>query len=281
MAEITISDAISIGNNKLKLITNNYINETFWLLSACLKRDKSILLLNQNNIINSQELNSFINFIDRRLNNEPLQLILKSVSFYKYEFISQKNVFITRPETELCIDILKQYNKTFESVLEVGTGLGCISITLSLEKLSHNIDAIDISANAINAANLNAKKLKCNNIRFLNQNIFTMKHDKRYNLIISNPPYISISEVKNLDHDVLLYDPLSSLTDFDDGLNFYRYFSNIGHKILAHDGLMLFEFGGHHQIELLKNIFESKNYQISFFNDLNNIPRFLLAKICN
>ncbi len=281
MMEITISDALSIGNNKLKKITNNYINETFWILSKCLKKDKSDLLLNKKYIINSDKFNFFINLINKRLANEPLQIILESVPFYKYNFFTKKDVFIPRFETELCIDILKNYKRNFNSVLEVGCGLGCISITLSLEGLSKDILAIDISSKAITASILNAEQLDCNNVTFTNDNIFHIKHKKKYDLIISNPPYIPISDIKNLDTNVILYDPLSSLTDFNDGLSFYKYFAKIGHKLLTNNGLMFFEFGGKKQKELLKNIFNSKKYKLKFFNDLNNIPRFLAVELCN
>ena len=277
----TIEDALSFGNDKLKNITNNYINETFWILSKCLNQDKSKLVLNKKNTIDSYKFIFFINLINRRLNNEPLQIILESVSFYNYKFITKKDVFIVRPETELCIDILKSYKRNFDSVLEVGCGLGCISITLSLEKLSNNILAIDINSKAIVASQLNAKNLNCNNIIFMHNNIFKMKHNKKYDLIISNPPYISITEIKNLDTNVILYDPLLSLTDFNDGLNFYKHFAKIGHQILANNGLFFFEFGGYEQQDSLKNIFSSKNYKLRFFNDFNNIPRFLAVELCN
>ena len=281
MGDITISDALSIGNNKLEKITDNYINETFWILSKSLKKSKSELILNTNNVINAKEFNHFINLIDRRQTNEPLQLILESVPFYQYEFSTYKDVFIIRPETEICIDILKKYNQTFASTLEVGCGLGCISITLSLQDLSNDTLALDINPKAVQASKLNAKQLGCNNVQFINDNIFHMKHTKKYDLIISNPPYIPITELQDLDSNVILYDPLEALTDFNDGLNFYKYFSDFGYQLLEKNGIMLFEFGGEKQKNILENIFNSKNYKLSFFNDLNNIPRFLAAQLCN
>ena len=281
MVNITISKAISIGNNKLKKITDNYINETYWILGQCLKKNTHYLLINKNNLINSHEFDLFNHLINRRTKNEPLQLILKSISFYKYQFRPAKYVFISRPETELCIDILKNYNRHFNSTLEVGCGLGCISITLSLEKLSNHILAIDINPDAIIASKFNAQKLDCNYITFINDNIFFTTHKKKYDLIISNPPYISMNEIQDLDLNVLLYDPLSSLTDFSDGLSFYKYFSNFGHHFLNKNGLMLFEFGGSHQKKLLKRIFSSDNYKLSFFDDFNNIPRFVAVELCN
>jgi len=280
MEAVTISHAISVGNNKLKKITNNYINETFWILSKSLKRNKSDLLLNKDGFINTDKFNGFINLINRRLANEPLQIILESVPFYKYNFFIKKDVFITRPETELCIDILKKYNRKFNSVLEAGCGLGCISITLDLEGLSTDILAVDISSKAIAASIFNAKQLNCNNIAFVHNDIFHINHNKKYDLIISNPPYIPISEIKNLDTNVILYDPIQSLTDFNKGLSFYKYFAQNGHKLLTNNGLMLFEFGGEKQKKILKTIFHSKHYKLLFFNDLNNIARFLVVELC-
>ena len=281
MRDITISNALSIGNNQLKKINDNYINETFWILSKSLKKSKSELIINKNTIINSQQFNSFINLIQRRCMNEPLQLILESVPFYKYEFSTYKDVFIVRPETEICIDILKKFNRIFNSTLEVGCGLGCISITLSLQDLSNNTLALDINPKAVQASKLNAKQLGCNNVQFINDNIFHMKHTKKYDLIISNPPYIPITELQDLDSNVILYDPLEALTDFNDGLNFYKYFADFGYQLLVKNGIMLFEFGGEKQKNILENIFNSENYKLSFFNDFNNIPRFLVAQLCN
>jgi len=281
MLDITISEALSIGNNKLKQITNNYINETFWILSKSIKQKKSELIINKNNLMKPKQFKFFLNLINRRLSHEPLQLILESVPFYRYQFFTQKNVFIVRPETELCIDILKNFNRKFNSTLEVGCGLGCISITLSLEDLSNDILALDINSDAIFASNLNAQKLDCTNVKFINENIFNIKPNKKYDLIISNPPYIPISEIKDLDSNVILYDPLTSLTDFDDGLSFYKYFAQFGPNFLVDNGLMFFEFGGHSQKKILENIFNSNNYHLSFFNDLNNIPRFLSVQLCN
>ena len=281
MHSITISDALLMGNQKLKKVTNNYINETFWILSQSLNQDKATLLLNQDNILNEAEIKNFMDLINRRSSNEPLQLILNSVSFYNYQFITQKDVFIPRPETELCIDIIKNYNYKFSSTLEIGCGLGCISITLALENISSHIMAIDINEKAISGSILNANKLQCNNVEFIHDNFFKIKHKKKYDLIISNPPYIPISDIKKLDMNVIMHDPLSALTDFDDGLSFYRYLAQQGHQILSKNGLIFVEFGGQNQKLLLRNIFEHHNYKLEFFNDLNHIPRFLAAQLCN
>ena len=278
MNEITIHDAILQGYKYLTKKHPNYKNETLWIMKKVLNQDSSYIFLNKLRTINSNQYKSFINLIKRRKTKEPLQHILKSVSFYGYDFEIRKNVFIPRPETELLIDIIKK-NIGFKShVLEIGTGSGCISIVIELEKLANNIDSIDINHDALSLAKSNAKKFKCNQINFSYRDLFNLKVDQKYDLIISNPPYIALDEISNLDYEVKLYDPLNALTDYNNGLIFYKYFADFGIKHLSKTGYMLFEFGGQNQVNDLKYIFNNKNYSYTFFDDLNNKPRFILIK---
>ncbi len=279
MNSYTISNALSIGYQQLKTCTNNYKNETLWIMSKILDLDLSQLILNQSNTLSNQNYKLFLNSINRRKNSEPIQHILNSQSFYGYDFSIKKDVFIPRPETEISIDIIKKHIGHQEQILEIGCGSGCISIVLELEKLASHILSIDINHEAIGLAQLNAKKYNCNKIKFLNTDIFKMNHLNLYDMIISNPPYIPISEISKLSDEVKLYDPLSALTDYDDGLLFYRYFAKIGQYLLKKRGYMLLEFGGFNQIEELKIIFDYPNYNCTFFDDLNGAPRFILIEL--
>ena len=278
MNAITIHDAILQGYKHLTKKHPNYQNETLWIMKKVLNKDASYIFLNKFHSINSNQYQSFINLIKRRKTKEPLQHILKSVSFYGYNFEIRKNVFIPRPETELLIDIIKKNIGFKSNVLEIGTGSGCIPIVIELEKLANNIQSIDINHDALSLARSNAKKFNCNQINFSYRNLFNLKADQKYDLIISNPPYISLDEISNLDYEVTLYDPLNALTDYDNGLIFYKYFAEFGIKNLSEKGYMLFEFGGQNQVNDLKNIFNNKNYSYTFFNDFNNKPRFILIK---
>ena len=105
-----------------------------------------------------------------------------------------------------------------------------------------------------------------------------MEHQNKYDLIISNPPYIRLQDIALLEPEVILYDPLSALTDYKDGLTFYRYFAKQGKKLLNPQGLMLFEFGGHKQLNDIIKIFIDEQYNYTIFNDLNGEPRFILLK---
>ena len=278
MSSITIDSALYTGQKSLRSITTNYKNEALWIMQDVLNKDTSYISLNKSSFLDYDQYDLFINLIKRRKNKEPLQHILQSVSFYGYDFKIKKNVFIPRPETELLIDIIKKNIGFINSVLEVGTGSGCISITMELERLSNDIQTIDINNYAILLASLNAKNLNCTKIKFIHQNFFYFKPTQKYDLIISNPPYIALDEMDDLDQEVLLYDPLNALTDYDDGLNFYKYFFEFGINNLNKNGYMLFEFGGQHQVNSLKNIFNNQYYNYNFFDDLNGEPRFILIQ---
>ncbi|MBS83482.1 MAG: protein-(glutamine-N5) methyltransferase, release factor-specific [Gammaproteobacteria bacterium] len=279
MRGYTISDAISLGQNQLKNISSNYANETLWLLKHCLKTTSSDLLINQSSQIFNYQYKLFLELLNRRVKKEPIQYILESICFYGHDFNINKNVFIPRPETEQCIDILKKYHSYSDSVLEIGSGTGCLPITLSLENLAANIISIDINPQAIIQSKQNAKKFNCHNIIFKHQDFFNMPIERKYNLIISNPPYIPMKDIDSLDIEVKLFDPIEALTDYSDGLKFYKYFSKFGRKLVHKGGVILLEFGGAEQLVDIQKIFNQNNYKHQIFDDLNKDPRFILITI--
>lgn len=278
MQSITINSALSMGEKSLRPITKNYKNETLWIIQKVLNKDTAFIVLNKFCSININQHNLFIDLIKRRVNKEPLQHILESVSFYGYNLEIRKNIFIPRAETELLIDIVKKYIKPNSNILEIGTGSGCIPIVIELEKISNCIQSIDINNDAISLARINAEKFKCRKIEFICDNFFEFKPQRTYDFIISNPPYIPINEISNLDYEVTLYDPLNALTDYDNGLTFYKYFYHFGCKYLNSKGYMLFEFGGKEQVSEIKNIFNNEIYSYNVLEDLNNEPRFMLIQ---
>ena len=280
MSRITINQALSIGQKNLAPITKNYKNEVLWLMQQCLNINSSQLLLNsRTQELNSIELQNFNQLIERRKNKEPLQHILGSIEFYGYNFNIAKDVFIPRPETEIFVDILKAKSSINRKVLEIGSGTGCISIILELEQLADKILSIDTNIEAIKISKSNAQHLGCTKIHFCVNDLFYMHHESKYDLIISNPPYISLEEMGTLDSEVLLYDPLNALTDYDDGLSFYKYFAEYGRDLLNPQGIMLFEFGGKHQAQKIKQLFSQAGYKHTLFNDLNNDPRFIFIRL--
>ncbi len=280
MSHITIKQALSLGQKTLEPITQNYKNEVLWLMQKCLNINSVQLLLNSTTQeLSSEEMQQFNQLIKRRTSKEPLQHILGSIEFYGYQFHITKDVFIPRPETEIFVDILKSNLSIQNKALEIGAGAGCMSILLELEHLANQILSIDSNPQAIALAQSNAQRLGCTKINFCVNDLFYMQHASKYDLIISNPPYISLEEIDDLDVEVLLYDPLNALTDYGDGLSFYQYFAKNGRDLLNSQGAMLFEFGGRHQSQKIQQLFSHSGYQYKIFNDLNNDPRFILIRL--
>ena len=268
-----IIDLLKWGEKFLKKRgIKNSRKETEWLLAHTLKCNRIDLYLEFDKIITKNPLKTFKSYILRRLNNEPFQYIIKKGSFYGRDFIVNQNVLIPRPETETIIDLLKKKPKT-KHLLDIGTGSGCIAITVYLEKLAKNILAIDNSEAALNIATINAKEMGANNIQFLKMNILSELPHKKFDVIVSNPPYIPKKEIQSLQREIKNFEPIDSITDNKDGLTFFRRFEKEMKNILYKDGIMLLEFGGMLQIDSIKSIFTSKNYNLLIHNDIYSAPR--------
>ena len=224
--------------------------------------------------IKDTHLKQLKEFIDRRVLGEPFQYIINRSTFYGYDFIVNKHTLIPRPESETIIDTVKKYG-FFQDALDIGTGSGNLAITLSLEKVINKIDAIDISSEALKIATKNTQQLKTNNVTFFHQNIFNVLPVKSYDLIVSNPPYISKIEYRNLNKQVKKYEPQTSLTDNKDGLYFYNFFAKNLFKILKPQGKLILEIGLEKHKETIQKIFINNNYKYKWHKDLNGNYRVI------
>ena len=190
--------------------------------------------------------------------NTPVQHILGKSYFYNDKFFTPPGTFIPRPETELIVDCIRNDFSRLEkkNVLEIGSGTGCLSISIAKLYKNFSITGIDISEKAIETSITNAKKLNCSNIKFIKQDFFKMNFN-RYDIVISNPPYLALEEVDFLDESVKNHDPLMALSDNKDGLSFYKFFVNNIDLFLEKDGCMYFEIPNSSIteiiIELVKN----------------------------
>lgn len=213
--------------------------------------------------------------IKRLQNGEPVQYIVGNVDFYGYILDVNENVLIPRFETEeLVFDTIKYINKYFNKkidILDIGTGSGCIAITLS-KKVNANIDAIDISEKSLEIARKNSKKNKCR-VNFFKSDMFSSVN-KKYDVIISNPPYIATNEkimeiVKNNEPDIALYGGV-------DGLDFYRTILKESKKYLKEKSIISLEIGSN-QAEKIKQLALNyfKSSKIILKNDYNNLNRYV------
>ena len=226
--------------------------------------------------ISKKKVKQYLYFIKRRSFKEPLSRIVKMKFFWNYLFFLSSDVFDPRPETETLVEYcLKKCNEKTK-IIDVGTGSGCIAISLAVELKNKNITATDISEKILKIAKLNAKR---NKVKINFKKSFWFENiEEKYDVLVSNPPYISKNDLLLLDYEVLEYDPLHSLTLFDDGLGAYRYFAKNLNIILNEKGLALFEIGSKQKKDVV-DIFKSfGNKNINCFKDYYGRDRILCVK---
>jgi release factor glutamine methyltransferase len=248
--------------------------EVEWFLCHILNYQRIDLYVQFEQPLMKDELAQFKEMVRRRIEGEPFQHILGKADFYGRDFIVNKHVLIPRAETEIIIELLKKRDAV-ESILEIGTGSGCIAITMSLENLTTSIIATDVSKEALNVAKENTQKFGVENIGFKVHDFLQTSINSTFDVVISNPPYIGSDEMDGLQKEVHDYDPKIALTDNDDGLSFYRRFAELGTSLLNENGYMLLEFGGAHQVVAISEIFESHQFNVKFHNDLQGDPRIV------
>ncbi len=206
--------------------------------------------------------------------NYPIQYLLGSVNFYGYEFKVDERVLIPRYETEYLVDdtikLIKQYIKE-PKIIDLCTGSGCIAISLAKE-LNTKVDALDISSDAINLAKENAINNNVD-INFINEDIKSFNTTKKYNVIISNPPYVRLDEQIGLETK---YEPQIALFANDEGLEFYKIILDKSKDLLEDKNIIAFEIGdkqGNSIKEYASNIYPNANIIVK--KDLNNLERYV------
>jgi len=270
-----VLNLIHTYDKKLKQLNiSNGKQEIIWYLEHQKLLSKQRLYSNR--CILSQTIKTAIkNYYDLRKTEIPHQYILQSANFYGRDFYVDQRVLIPRPETEQIIEIIKKYKRSFDSCLEIGIGSGCICLTLSLENLAHSIIGSDISPECLEVAKINQDYYQINNVNLVEHNILNDSFNQKFDLIISNPPYITADEYECLPSYIKNFEPQIALTDYYDGLLFYRRFANILNNILASHGVFICELGSQKLITSVKKIFINAGHAINIYNDLNNDPRFL------
>lgn len=277
-----IIEIIKWGEEYFKLKGfENPKQEIEWLLCDLLQLKRIDLYLKFEDIINKSKLKKLKSWIKRRIDREPLQYITGKVEFYGLKFISTPQALIPRPETERLVDItLNSLKKIPEpKILEIGTGSGCVSIAVSNKKPRANILSLDISKNALELAEINAKSNNCKNINFLEMDFLNEIPDGRFDILISNPPYIPQKEIENIMPEVKNYEPRIALTDFEEGLNFYYRIAKVGRTLIP-NGIIILEVGlGNHPQKVFSLFKEAGFDQLELIKDYNNNERILKINI--
>ena len=252
------------------------------LLSTVLKIKREKVLINLERKIKSNKINSFNNLLKRRCKKEPMAYIINKKEFWKKTFYVDKNVLIPRPETELMIEELtKIYKNKKIYILDIGTGSGCILLSL-LEDLKHSSGiGLDISKNAIEIAKKNAFSLRVSDrVKLLNFSMCKI-FNKKFDLIVSNPPYIKQHELKNLQDDIKFFEPKIALNGGNDGLDLIKKVIYKTKNILKINGILALEIGNE-QFNKVSKLLSRNNFKIEkIIKDYKNNIRCILSKLKN
>ena len=274
-------ELLNSGSYKLqkqKIKTHRIDSEI--LLSKVLNKSREQILIRLNQIMKNTEVFAFDNLIQRRLHKEPIAYIINEKEFWSKKFHVNKNTLIPRPETELLVeDLIKIYKNKNISLLDVGTGSGCIIISLLSELSNSKGVAIDISSKALEIAKNNALLHKVENkIKFYNKSIIKLFNCK-FDLIVSNPPYIDTKNIKNLDDDIKKYEPLIALNGGNDGLDVIKKVIYKAKEILKINGRLAIEIGDRQSKKVSKEL-KINNFIIEkYIKDYKDNTRCLISKL--
>ena len=256
--------------------------EIEWLLCSLLKCNRLDLYLRYDEPLSQSQLDTLRTWVKRRLKNEPLQYISGSCDFYGREFFVTPDVLIPRPETERLIDVALEKISSVKSpkILDIGTGSGCIAITMAKERPDSLVIGLDNCYNAIAVAQKNSNHLNVLNNSFLEMDILNSSPQGMFDLVISNPPYISKKELSGLMKDVIDFEPKTALTDYKDGLSFYKRFAKIVPKIVNKSSFLIFEVGLDNHPQKVHDIFSNLGYRsIEIIKDYNGDNRVMAIQL--
>ena len=241
------------NKSKVELMTNNYE----------LSHDKEKL---------------FFEYINRLSNNEPIQYVLGNTIFNNLEFDLDSSVLIPRPETEELVDLIIKYECKKEKILDIGSGSGCIAVTLAKYIEESNVTALEICSNAVKIINKNAKKHNVK-INIICEDFLTFQTNSTFDLIVSNPPYITYSQKDKISKNVLNYEPHKALfVDDGDPLIFYKSILDFSKSNLNIDGNIFFEINHIFYDEMIQLVSKYKNFSYKLIKDFHKKNRFMILQ---
>ena len=257
-------------------------NKARMLLQATLKKSREYLMIYDNKEVTSLERDKYIKNVKRLIMGEPLQYITGIQEFMKLNFLVTKDVLIPRPDTEILVEEVIKIAENIPNpvILDLCTGSGAIAVSLAKYIKNVHIYAIDISSKALEIAKKNAELNGVkNNIDFIESNLFDKIKDKKFDVIVSNPPYIETETIKRLSKDVQ-NEPRIALDGGKDGLDFYRKISENGYKFLNRQGYLCLEIGYNQRISVRQILEKKKRYvNIKCIKDLCENDRVITAQI--
>ena len=247
------------------------------LLMKALKVSRAYLYTYTDKVISESKKKLLEELVNRRMNKEPIAYILGKKEFWSRDFYINRHTLIPRPESEMLVELIIQANarKKISSILELGTGSGCISVSLAKELSHSQIVSTDICAKALEVANKNAQHYGVNNVSFIKSDWFNKLDNQKFDCIVSNPPYIREDDPYLGE---LTFEPSKALVSGDDGLDAIEIISSNAAEYLSPEGKIFIEHGKDQKKEIQK-IFELNNWRdIICHRDFGGLPRITTAK---
>ena len=261
---MNIFEALKKGDNILKKKgIKSYKLDSEILMSKVFQKNRIDIILNSNKDLSDDEIILYNNLIEQRSKKKPIAYLIGKKEFWKYEFDVNKDVLIPRPDTEIIIEqtLKLTKNKSRLKILDIGIGSGCILLSILKERKSFYGTGIDISKKTLDICMINAKKLHLNDrIRLFKSDIDNFNYGK-YDLIVSNPPYIKKFDLKYLEKDVYDYEPISALDGGLDGLSKVTKVIYNSSKLIKKNGILILEIA-FNQTNKVEKILRKNGYYI-------------------
>ena len=277
---MNIENALNIANNILKDNCNNsYQLDSELLMSKIFEKDRKFIILNSNKKLSEEKLEQFNCLINKRLKGEPIAYLLKKKDFWKYEFYVDKGILIPRPDSEVVVDqILKlTNNKDNLRILDIGVGSGCLLLSVLKERNNFHGVGIDISKKCIDISNINASKLEIlNRVKFFKSDVDNFRFGK-YDLIVSNPPYIKMLDFNNLKKDVINFEPKLALYGGLDGTSEIRKVIKKSSELIKKNGKFILEIAYDQKNKVIKLLRDKGFYINNVLKDLADNDRCIVS----
>ena len=250
------------------------------LMSKAIQKRREYVMLNLDKPLQNESYNYFKSLIKERSYGKPIAYIIEKKEFWKYEFKVFDGVLIPRPDTEIIVEqVLKlTKNKLKLNVLDIGVGSGCLLLSILKEKKKFYGTGIDISQKCLNISKINANKLGLENrVKFFKSDVDNFNYDK-YDLIISNPPYINKLDLKYLERDVYAFEPKKALDGGLDGLSEIRKVIKKSSELIKKNGIFFLEIA-FDQKEKVKNLLKNRGFYIErILKDFAKNDRCIISK---
>lgn len=255
--------------------------EAEWMLCEALKLDRVGLYLNFDKPLTDAELAAYRGMVARRGKREPLQYILGTQEFMGIDFLVSPAVLIPRHDTEVLVTEALQRSANATSILDIGTGSGCVAIALAKSLPAVEVCSVDVSSDALAVARANAEKNGVA-VNFFHGSLFEPFAGRRFDMIVSNPPYIPADEIPTLQHEVRGFEPVSALDGGTDGLDFYRSITNSAPGYVTPGGWLIFEVGAGQAPQVLE-LLKSGGFSVDCFTQIDpaGIERVVGGRLAN